>query len=215
MGLTSGRIKLIISTILFIIIISTNVLASDTFTDTDGNVIKSVIMDGSISSDIGVSKANLNYAYNYYYKVPVAIRKQFISDKWDIKVVNYELQDRYSISYDIIGLTVVSENTIYIENEQKSIRKALVHEIGHYIDYKNGYISSKKDFQYIYKLESGRLLDSKDNYKVASYNSKEYFAEVFRAYILNKTSLKARAPLSYSYMNNLINKQGRKTDESN
>ena len=115
--------------------------------------------------------------------IPENIRKDFKNQNWFIEITDENLGEKYRLTYNIIGITLPEEKIIKINNSQDSIRKALIHEVGHYIDYRLDFISNSEDYIKIYNDESKKLKDSITNFNKAEFNKKEFFAESFRIYI--------------------------------
>lgn len=173
------------------------------FMDIDGIQIESVIPDNTIQVDNReIQSSIINYAYNYWYIIPENIRNNFKQNGWHILLTTKPLEEELNLDYSIIAVTLPKEKVIKIEATQSGIRKSLIHEVGHYIDYTNNYISKTKDFKEIYIEESGKL---DINYGQAKFNELEYFAESFRIYISNDTE-KVLIPKTIKIIENTINK---------
>lgn len=158
---------------------------SEVFIDTYGITITSVKPDGTIKYNNDISNTIVNYAYNYWYLLPENIRNNFTNNEWHIELVSTSLKEEYNLEYTISGITLPEEHTIKLQANQSSIRNALIHEIGHYLDYINNYPSSDQAFKSLYNKHGSKLLDTLTNFTDSNYNEKEYFAELFKAYILN------------------------------
>ena len=157
----------------------------DVYIDKEGNIITSVKSDGTIETDGNISNNIINYAYNYWYMIPESTRQNFIDNGWKIMLTDKSLKDELNLTYEICGVTIPKDKIIKIEGNQSSIRKALVHEIGHYIDVRSEYKSCSKQFKKMFKTNGDKLLDYNKSYTVAAYNEKEFFAELYRIHILN------------------------------
>jgi len=153
------------------------------FIDAKGNIITAVSKDNIIICKDNVTEATINYAYNYWYMIPENVRKDFKNQNWSIEITDENLGEKYRLTYNIIGITLPEEKVIKINNSQDSIRKALIHEVGHYIDYRLDFISNSEDFIKIYNDESKKLKDNINNFNKTEFNKKEFFAESFRIYI--------------------------------
>lgn len=170
------------------------------FIDSSGEKITSVKQDGTIIADSNIQDEIINYAYNYWYKLPDNVRNRFRNDGWSIVLTNNSLKDEANTLYEISGLTIPDEKTIKIKAEQSSIRRALIHEIGHYIDYSLGYISETEDFIKLFNSESDNITWQSE----AKFTHKEFFAEAFRFYYSNEAKYSILLNDTYKYMEEII-----------
>lgn len=140
--------------------------------------------------------------------IPDEILQDFNNDGFEIILTDVDISKKYykgDVAGTISGLFVESDKKIYISRKSNFIEYATVHEIGHYFDFKNNWISVSKEFINIYNAE-------KEDLKTFSYdehyksNSKEFFATSFKEYLKNPKRLKKYTPLTYQYMNNLFDK---------
>lgn len=164
--------------------------SKEVFIDKDGVLITSVIPDNTIKIDGDVSDNIVNYAYNYWYLIPENIRNDFKNQGWTIILTDKSLSQDLGINYPISGVTIVEDKTVKICGNQSCIRYALVHEIGHYIDFRNNFISRGDKFKEMYKSSGNKMLEYNNNYVQASYSEEEYFAELYRAYLLGDYKIK-------------------------
>lgn len=178
------------------------------FVDDNDIVIESVDIPQCIKADEDVQNNIINYASNYWYIIPSNIRSEFIDDGWTIYIVSNQLEDILNIDYNILAYTNPDNKTIYIEDRQKAIRKSLIHEIGHYIDIRENYISDSDTFLDIYEKHS-KYSNIADKELYNNFSNKEYFAASFQEYILRSTELKLRNKATYDFFSNLENNNWR------
>lgn len=181
------------------------VSTSEAFIDESGRIITSVKPDGTIEYSEDISNSLVNYAYNYWYLIPENIRDNFINSGWQIELVSNSLKEEYNIEYTVCGVTLPSEHKIKIQANQSSIRAALVHEVGHYVDYINSYPSSEDTFISLYNKHGDKLLGYYTNYAESNYNVKEYFAELFKAYIIDDYTITYQFSNEMNIIKTLIN----------
>lgn len=184
----------------------------EVFVDSLGVVISSVEPDNTISIDGEVSNSVLNYAYNYWYLIPENIRTDFKNQGWSILLTDKSLSKELEVNYPVAGVTLTKDKVIKICGNQSSIRRALVHEIGHYIDYRSNFVSRQDTFREMYNENGSKLFDYDENYVQAGYSEEEYFAELYRAYILNQYKIKFMFSNDIEYVVNISNKVGTVTD---
>lgn len=154
------------------------------FIDAAGIMITPQNIDGVIESESDITDEIVNYAYNYWYLIPENIRNDFKNNGWTIRITNKSISNEIGTDYPVAGVTYTKDKSIVIEGTQSCIRRALVHEIGHYIDYRNNFISESDDFKSRFNSNSKKLLNSSDNYLQAGLDEREYFAELYREAIV-------------------------------
>lgn len=176
---------------------------SEVFIDSDYNVIKSVESDGTIKYNDNIDESIVNYAYNFWYMIPSEIREDFINNGWKIELVDYSISDKYNIGYNVCGLTLQDAHDILIEANQSSIRTALIHEVGHYIDIEEGYISNNENFKILYSENKDSAMKYSENFNTETYNEQEYFAELFRVYI-SDGDMKYNRYTEYLYISSIV-----------
>lgn len=138
--------------------------------------------------------------------IPDKILQDFNEDGFEIILTDVNISEKYytgDITETIAGLFVESDKTIYISRKSNFIKYSTVHEIGHYFDFKNNWISESQEFQDIYEIEKEKLktFSYDEHYKS---NSKEYFATAFKEYLKNPKRLETYTPLTYKYIKNLF-----------
>lgn len=181
---------------------------SEAFVDKDGNVIYSVKADGTIETDGDIDNSLLNYAYNYWYIIPENVRNDFRENGWRIVITDKSLSSELDIGYEISGATIPSDKTIMIYGSQSCIRYALVHEMGHYIDFRYDFISKSNDFKKRYLENGNKMLNYNSNYIQASFSEEEYFAELYRAYLIGDYKIKFMFSDDIDFVSNIGNSIG-------
>lgn len=182
--------------------------SKEVFVDKDGVLITSVMADNTIKIDGDVSDNIVNYAYNYWYLIPENIRNDFRNQGWTIILTSKSLSQDLGLGYPISGITLIKDRAIKICGNQSCIRYALVHEVGHYIDYRSNFVSRQKTFRELYEKNGDKILEYNKNYISADYSEEEYFAELYRAYILNEYKIKFILSDDINYVVNISNQIG-------
>ena len=96
-----------------------------------------VYSDGLISTDGGVSKGYFDDVVANYLLIPESVRHCIENDDWEIWIVSSELKAE-NMDGTIAAMTVYDSKRIYITTLDAT---AIIHEMGHYLDYKNGFCS--------------------------------------------------------------------------
>ena len=92
----------------------------------------------------------------------------------------------------VTGCTVENKKAIYVQAGDHS--DCVIHEMGHFLDFMAGEGSKSTAFKKLYEEEGTNL----SNYGASSAD--EFFAEVYYYFITDPTTLKNKAPKSYSYL---------------
>lgn len=127
--------------------------------------------------------------------------------KIDSKVITRFKNSGFTVETNPNSSVLRGADGVFSPSRKKIVLKAnvnrvFIHEIGHFVDRENGYISDSSEFMKIYKSEKNRFAG--DNKAYAVSNNKEFFAEVFKEYSMNRSSLKKHCPKSYNFMKNVL-----------
>ncbi|MCD8082356.1 MAG: hypothetical protein LUE86_02225 [Clostridiales bacterium] len=157
----------------------------------------------NFEKDGNVDDAFVTQANELLSLLPYEVREQLGKDGWTFVITDKNLsQYFYNGAYrSVAGTTALPEQWIYIEDREKAISRSVIHETGHAIDYELGWVSRSEAFKTIYHAEKGSFCGSTstgDSYEVSS--DQEYFASAWSEYILNPTSLLARTPQTYAFI---------------
>ncbi|WP_455717667.1 hypothetical protein [Anaerosporobacter sp.] len=115
--------------------------------------------------------------------IPRIVLSNFLNEGWQFIICNTEK--------NYCGLTDVNNKVIYIyykECDTTTIADTVMHEIGHYVDYSQGFISKTKEFDRLYNMKQYKDTQRNDNY--CYKNNQELFATLYRDYILYNNHLK-------------------------
>ena len=133
-------------------------------------------------------------------KVPGDIIKGFVDNNWSLFIVK-DLEKGGSINYEKKRITV---NAVPYQEDMN-----LIHEMGHYLDYSLNFISGNEEFlelyesnkdyiEYIYRNVSDIVEEEELRYCVS--NEREFFASVFKDYILYNSYVKTNYADLYAFM---------------
>lgn len=125
----------------------------------------------------------------------------------DDKVINefnrvgmtFETNPNSSVLKGADGVFSPSQRKIIVK---ENVNRVLVHEVGHFVAYVNNRADSTAEFKAIYNAEKGKFVG--DNKAYAVSNNKEFFAEAYKEYCMNRTSLKSHCPRAYEYVKNVL-----------
>lgn len=105
---------------------------------------------------------------------------------WDFILTSEDFGGYYGYSQSICGLTVYGERTVYIREDEWSVRRSTLHEVGHAVDYECGWASETPEFRDIFNREKYNFTDCVsigDGHEISNVN--EYFASVYQNMILD------------------------------
>lgn len=127
----------------------------------------------------------------YYYTNTIT----YNMNKIPVDILSKLSEDGFVIGFtdtlDVEGRIDYNNRIITIKN-----RKSLLHEIGHYVDFKCNRISDTDNFIKIYNQEKYNTYENE--YNISS--NREYFAESFKNYILYENKVKHKTPKTYEYI---------------
>ena len=177
--------------------------------------------------------------YNSLNDLPEGIKLYLSQENLNVLVLDevddaeYFYKKAHGYSFDgIIGFLWPRRNTIYVESANVNyydknpdisldydkeefnymiVRDTLIHELGHFFDYKEGFkLSESDEFKNIYDLESKKYMET-THYKVDNLgvylnidSSLEYFATAYACYIKYPEELKEKCPQTYEYIDNYM-----------
>lgn len=139
-------------------------------------------------------------------KVPQPLLNMFYEDNWGFALTNEDLNQKFfQGKYDYVSAVTDSQaKTIWLVQNEEAIRKAAIHEMGHYLDIKLGRPNKQKDFNEIWREERTKFVVVDGSPNQAKQSCSEYFAESFQQMLLNPDILLQNTPRTYQYMQNLL-----------
>lgn len=133
----------------------------------------------------------------YYSKIPLTIRENYQLSGWKIILTDQEIEESYYPQFSHMKICAVFDSgakSIYLENKSNGWR-AVVHEIGHYID--SGYAYP---YQYSEEEEWKKIWLANQ----LSNNKQEDFADAFSDYILKPDKMKKASLETYEYVKKIV-----------
>lgn len=149
--------------------------------------------------EAGVSQDMILSVEKYYNKLPENIRLYFQNSGWKITVSAQGLGERYGYSFSILALTIYEEQQIWIDN-RSSAKGSIVHEMGHFIDCTQNWVSRTPEFAEIYAAEKEAFCLYHGTHQNNTNTVLEYFAEAFQQCIYDSEGMQAACPRTYEYV---------------
>lgn len=141
-----------------------------------------------------VSETNYNSMMTNYCKIPENVRDAYQLDGWHLSISTEHLEDTWFAGWGYGAIASGYDDSIKeirLEDTQNG-SNAVVHEIGHYVDGKLGYISGTEEWKNIWEKETTN--------RYGATSALEGFAEAFEQSIYNPKSYSKRCPQSYQFI---------------
>ena len=109
--------------------------------------------------------------------LPDSVRESFEADGFKILITKKNLDENYYAGETdgfINGIFSYQRKTIFLYGTESALKASMLHEFGHYLDWKNGFPSRTEEFKAIYDAEK----DAFDSLYINT--ATEFFAEVFQ-----------------------------------
>lgn len=151
----------------------------------------------------GVSDEYFDSVLEYWDMIPMSIRESMKADGWTVnatfKNLNNVIASNRIEGSLAEGFTDCDRGKIVIADR---IASSILHEVGHYLDYKQGFCSSDlPDEVHQSEMENAMKVDSSRTAYAANYLTKcEYFASCFNLYIIKPDELKEMCPETYVFI---------------
>lgn len=136
--------------------------------------------------------------------IPSNLITEFQNDGWHIYCTDMDIDAVYYNSQfgAVMGTTNYEEHRILIEDRTIAVTDAVVHEMGHWLDWHNGTVTDSNEFMNIYYAETD-IFKSTFN-MTCYYDQKELFAEAFWKYLTNNQQLANSCPQLYTFMSRYV-----------
>lgn len=158
----------------------------------------------TIQKDGKVSNELMDLAQTKLALLPSNVKDAFLNDGWDIILTDMDLNlTFYNGKYtEVLGNTIYGEGIIYIKSDEQAVNQAILHEIGHWLDFHLGYVTDSDEFRTIFEKEANSYIQ---NYQTTCVrNPKELFAETFWQYVENPQKLEILNPKLYWFMKDTV-----------
>lgn len=136
--------------------------------------------------------------------IPSNLIAEFQNDGWHIYCTDMDIDAVYYNSQfgAVMGTTNYEEHRILIEDRTIAVTDAVVHEMGHWLDWHNGTVTNSDEFMKIYYAETD-VFKSTFN-MTCYYDQKELFAEAFWKYLTDNQQLANSCPQLYNFMSRYV-----------
>ena len=136
--------------------------------------------------------------------IPSNLITEFQNDGWHIYCTDMDIDAVYYNSQfgAVMGTTNYEEHRILIEDRTIAVTDAVVHEMGHWLDWHNGTVTNSNEFMNIYYAETD-VFKSTFN-MTCYYDQKELFAEAFWKYLTDNQQLANSCPQLYNFMSRYV-----------
>lgn len=157
---------------------------------------------------IGVSDDYVDKVLNNYYCIPEIVRNKFEDFGGVLSITNENLGEKFfnDSSKRIVAVTSYKgsskECSINIGTKDST---AVLHEMGHFVDYVCGYLSDTEEYKDIWGSEVEAFKSFHYTADENTNTANEYFAESFQVYIESPSELQEKCPQSYDYIVNTLN----------
>lgn len=154
-----------------------------------------VTLEGNASRKDGAT------VYNYYRQIPENVRNRFESDGWQLILTtnNFGAQFGYYGKYLAFSYMGSDRKVMYIDDRPAAM-DAVLHEMGHVIDWTSCFVSYTSEFSDIYSEEVGTFClfhsTNKSNYDTTL----EYFAESYQVCLQHPEQMQQYCPRTYAYV---------------
>lgn len=157
---------------------------------------------------IGVSEDYVDKVLSNYYRIPEIVRNKFENFGGVLSITNENLGEKFfnDSSKHIVAVTSYKgsskECSINIGTKDAT---AVLHEMGHFIDYVCGCLSETEEYKVIWGSEVEAFKSFHYTADENTSTANEYFAESFQVYIESPNELQEKCPQSYDYIVNTLN----------
>lgn len=132
-------------------------------------------------------------------KIPGRNVEVLFQNHWNIIITDENIGEEFGFDVPVSAITDYNTKTIYVKDNR--IEVALLHEIGHVIDYESDRPSNSIEFQNIYDTEKYRFIDCtavNDQHEIS--NTREYFASVYQNILINYETTKNNIPKTVQFI---------------
>lgn len=155
---------------------------------------------GFIVNDGGVADKWLFKLEANYLKIPENVRNNFQNNGWSVVCTTSKLGEKF-FSSDM-SVQAVADNatkTIWVEAREAAMT-SILHEMGHYVDWQNGWVSMTNAFRDIWLCEVDTFKSIITTNDSNTSSPSEYFAEAYQVSLEYPDLLSQYCPQTYEYV---------------
>lgn len=176
----------------------------------EGKIIKQTKDEIPLSNIVYNHTEHEDKLNNYIAMLPDKMITGIYSKNWNFIITDEDLSLKFfnGAYTKVHAVTGFEEKTVYISSTSDYLDRSALHEIGHIIDFENGWVHKTNEFYRIYTDErlTYKAAIGKNATNYAKTSSTEYFAEAFQDYFLNPEQLMQTAPRTYGYVSAIVDK---------
>lgn len=169
--------------------------SSSSGSSSSSSVANSVI-DGVVYRD-NCTDAQWNQAVAYWNQVPSGLRSAFISRGWKMIVTNNDFWTSRGYS-SLAGITIYDSKLIYIRASNMRTT-TFGHELGHFLDYINGFPSQSSTFASYFASEKSSFVEYDSRGDQSKTSAIEFWAAIV-AQLFVAPNTESTAPNSFAYV---------------
>lgn len=160
-----------------------------------------------VKGDVDIN--TVAYFGDFINKEPQNVIDRFISEGWKMILTNSDIAEEYcpELSPERLGgVTISLSSSVIISGvSQKNVRRSTCHEIGHFVDYECGNVSSSDEWSSIWEKEKDTFVEHEkmDEHNIST--PLEFFAEIASDAILYPDTTKKSSHDAYAYVMKKIN----------
>lgn len=146
----------------------------------DDYEIKQISELPKVETEGKVSERTIQKFWEIYDLLPESLREQYETEDFTIRITKKELTEYYDGSMEgfINGIFSYERKMIFLYGTESALESAMLHEFGHYLDWKCGFPSRTDTFKELYEKEN-ILMETNPHIN----DPTEFFAEVFKYWL--------------------------------
>ena len=151
----------------------------------DDYEIKQISELPKVETEGKVSERTIQKFWEMYDLLPESLREQYETEDFTIRITKKELTEYYDGSTEgiINGIFSYERKMIFLYGTESALESAMLHEFGHYLDWKCGFPSRTDTFKELYEKEN-ILMETNPHIN----DPTEFFAEVFQEWLRHDTN---------------------------
>lgn len=162
--------------------------------------VKTTTKRKTIKKNIKYSKRKMSIR-SVKKELPSKVYQAFINSGYKINTNPADPAfDSYSSEVNGVFVAFGEHSKIAVREYDKEV---LLHELGHFLDYRSKWASDRKKFKKIHKQEKNKYKRGKSPTSLKK-KSVEYFAECFKDFCINRKQLRKTCPKTEAYIKKIV-----------